>query len=142
MEELHRVGDNLWAVAGDGVVLAFDDLQGGGGAVCLQVAFAAPKGHNVVAVAVLQQHRSMVGRGGAVDVELLRADKVFAPQLVEAPATDIFRRVGGVEPFGQRHLIGNIAFRTVNEDFLRATGRQRLQSQHYQNGANNKLSHS
>ena len=93
MEELHCVGDDLWAVAGDGVVLAFDDLQGGGGAVCLQVAFAAPKGHDVVAVAVLQQHhRTAAG--------------------------------GGVEPFGQRHLIGNIAFRTVNEDFLRATGRQ------------------
>ena len=42
MEELHCVGDDLWAAAGDGVVLAFDDLQGGGGAVCLQVAFAAP----------------------------------------------------------------------------------------------------
>ena len=48
---------------------------------------------------------------------------------------------GGVEPLGQRHLIGNIAFGTVNEDFLRATSRQRQQSQHNLNGTNNKLSY-
>ena len=100
MEELHRVSDDLWTVAGDGMVLAFDDLQGGGGAVCLQVAFAAPQGHNVVAAAVLQQHWAVVCRGGAVDVELLRADKVFAPQFVEAPATDIFRLVAVLNPSG------------------------------------------
>ena len=68
MEELHRVSDDLWTVAGDGMVLAFDDLQGGGGAVCLQVAFAAPQGHNVVVVAVLQQHRSPIGCGSAINV--------------------------------------------------------------------------
>ena len=41
-EEGHRVGDNLVAAAGDGVVFALDDPEGGRSAVGLQEALAAP----------------------------------------------------------------------------------------------------
>ena len=42
LEKLHGVGDDYFAVAGDGMVLAFDQLEGGLVAVGLQILLAAP----------------------------------------------------------------------------------------------------
>ena len=52
LEEVHRVGYDLVAAAGDGVVLVFDDLEGGTVAVGLLESLAAPHGHYAVAVAM------------------------------------------------------------------------------------------
>ena len=64
-------------------------------AVGFQITFAAPHRHDAVAIAVEEKHRALVGRRSAIDVELLRGDEVFAPQLIQSPTADVFRRVLG-----------------------------------------------
>ena len=49
-EKLHGVGDNYFAVAGDGVVFAFDHLEAGFVAVGLQILLTAPHGDDAVIV--------------------------------------------------------------------------------------------
>ena len=66
-------------------------------AVGLQVTLAAPHRHDAVTVAVEEQHRALIGRRSAIDVKLLRSDEVLAPQLIQPPTADVFRRVLGVE---------------------------------------------
>ena len=70
-------------------------------AVGLQVTLAAPHRDNAVAVAMEEEHRTMINGRRAIDVELLRGDEILAPQLIQSPTTDIFRRVlwveGGIE---------------------------------------------
>ncbi len=94
---LHHLSNDLLAPAGDGVVLAFHHFQGGMSAVCLQIPLAAPHRHDAVAITVQQEHGALIGRRNAVDVELLRGEEVFSPQLIQPPTADVFRRVLGVE---------------------------------------------
>lgn len=82
-KELHHLSNDLLSPAGDGVVFAFHHFQGGTSAVGLQIPLAAPHRHDAVAVAVQQEHGALVGCRCAVDVELLRGDEVFSPQLIK-----------------------------------------------------------
>ena len=60
-EKLHRVGDDHFAVAGDGVVFAFDHLEAGFVAVGLQILLAAPHGDDAVVVSMQKQYLSRIG---------------------------------------------------------------------------------
>ena len=82
-KKLHHISNDLLALAGDGVVLAFHHFQGGMSAVGLQIPLAAPHRHDAVAVAVQQEHGALIGCRCAVNVELLCGDEVFSPQLIK-----------------------------------------------------------
>lgn len=90
------VADFLFA-AGDEVVFAVDFDEGGAGTISFKVLFAAPHGDDGVLGAMEEQDGAFIGCGGAVDVQLLGGEEVFAAEFHGAPAADEFRRVGGVE---------------------------------------------
>ena len=74
------VADFLFAT-GNHVVFAVDFDEGGPIPIGFQVLFAAPHGDNGVFGAVQEQDGAVVGRGGAVDVQLLGGEEVFAAEL-------------------------------------------------------------
>ena len=82
---------------GDGVVLAFDHLKGGMGAVGLQISLTTPHRHDAVTVAVKEEHWTLVRSRSAKDVELLGGDEIFSTQLIETSTADVLRRILGVE---------------------------------------------
>ena len=87
---------HLMAFPDDEVVFAIDDVQLGiliDGVVLL----AAPKRHYAVLVAVDDADRTLIVPGHAVDVQLLRLQKVVPAQLEMVEALDILRRVLRIE---------------------------------------------
>ena len=97
LEEGDGAGEDFLFTMGDEVVFAVDLDQCGAVAVGFEVLLAAPHGDDGVLGAMEKEDGALVGCGGAVDVQLLGGEEVFAAELHGAPAADEGRRVGGVE---------------------------------------------